>query len=235
MPIAGRILCLMVFFVCATVPVCSQSVQVLKKSDFVPPGQSQGFEFVFNGTDTSRLNYIATIRAWGTPDINRITELYAPLRQKAAALGANCYTFCDYSKERRILTLHVYHANDSILQKNMQLGEKNVIYVFSNDIKKSKTYSFSLNDEKKSIASASYFRHVSSEGDLVKINKGGQIGGSTVWITGKPDKPATFLSIGGLDVSSRPGSNSLYISTGQLQYLESGLAHLLIRLWAPKE
>jgi hypothetical protein len=170
----------------------AQNVEVLNSSGFQAPLTSNFFAFLHPSTDTTGVNFIATLQATGSGRHSDIEELFSKIKEKALETGANAYRFKSFTRDSinktSLMILDAYYATGPALQANIGRAEKGVIYVFGDAEKSNKTYTFKLNGDKKAFRGGSYYKHVMKPGEEVKINKGG-ITGATVWFTWKEDRP----------------------------------------------
>jgi hypothetical protein len=207
--------------------------EVIRKSDkqFSIPGND--FAFIESTTDTTKLEFVATIKSTGKNNAS-IQKTYFDILDKAKSYGANCFKLNSYtrndSSNEITLILDTYFGNDSILNINFVNHEESTIFVFGDENPNdTKTYSFKVNGEKKTIKSGTYYKQIIKEGEEIKINKGG-ISGMTMWFKYKQGSKATFLTLTGLGLGGGPVPNDIIgvsINTGRLNHVQGDLGSLL--------
>jgi len=213
----------------------AQSVQIIKRGSVLTTDRSEAFSFIENQMDTSKLIYVATLRATGKDKKESLHTLFYFLRDKAKKMDANSYKFISYNDSLKILTADVYFASDTLLKEIAAQHEKNTVYIFCNEKASAGTYNFKVNKIRKTISSGTYYRHVNNQDEEVEINKGG-FTGMTVWIKWMENKPSTFLSLTGFgiaDPAPYPGVGpgvGVAFNTGKLSYIDSDLGYLLVSL-----
>lgn len=217
--------------------VKAQNVEVIHRAERFPEYEAETFTFIAPGADTSRLQYVATLRATGVGKNVSLEMIYSKLKEKANSLGANAFQLLSFKRMdsiyKSILVMNMYFASDSVLNLHRKLQEKNVVYIFGDTEKSDKLQSFKIDDVKKEIKGGTYYRHQNAQGQEVKINKGG-FTGATVWIKWKENKAATFLTLTGFGLSDAPvGQMGASIHTGRMNYLDENLGQLLVLLLKP--
>lgn len=228
--------CLMAFLAFSHL-VKAQNVEVIHRAERFPEYEAETFTFIAPGADTSRLQYVATLRATGVGKNVSLEMIYSKLKEKANSLGANAFQLLSFKRMdsiyKSILVMNMYFASDSVLNLHRKLQEKNVVYIFGDTEKSDKLQSFKIDDVKKEIKGGTYYRHQNAQGQEVKINKGG-FTGATVWIKWKENKAATFLTLTGFGLSDAPvGQMGASIHTGRMNYLDENLGQLLVLLLKP--
>ncbi|MBL7901496.1 MAG: hypothetical protein JNK73_05825 [Bacteroidia bacterium] len=228
--------CLMAFLAFSQL-VKAQNVEVIHRAERFPEYEAETFTFIAPGADTSRLQYVATLRATGVGKNVSLEMIYSKLKEKANSLGANAFQLLSFKRMdsiyKSILVMNMYFVSDSVLNLHRMLQEKNVVYIFGDTEKSDKLQSFKIDDVKKEIKGGTYYRHQNAQGQEVKINKGG-FTGATVWIKWKENKAATFLTLTGFGLSDAPvGQMGASIHTGRMNYLDENLGQLLVLLLKP--
>lgn len=203
---------LLILSIITALTTFSQSIIVTKKADKNNLPTSKKFIFIDSTIDISNTQFVATILAKDDYRNTTIESLYFEILKQANKLGANCYKLKTFSRDtlkfslnhKTVLTLDCYYASDSVLTANISKYEKNVVYVFGKEKKDDKTMTFKLNGETKSIKSGTYYKIVLEEGKEFKVNKGGPVGGATMWLHWKRDRQPSFYSLSSFGIS---GSN----------------------------
>lgn len=239
----NRIFC--IFFFSLSLSCFSQHVEVLERMQTANLSVQEDFEYLFI-EDKDELIPVAIIQASGK---NNIAELFASIQQEANKLGANCFKVVQYlnddaTSKQSSLTLKTFFAQQSILLKNDEYNESNVIYIFGKDKKGDGKTSFKLNNTKYSVENRTYFRYENEAFQEVEISKGGLFG-TSLSIFGNTNQPAVFLTLSGLGVAPTAvferyvgaglayggGGLGLSFRTGNIEYMKPNLALLLIELW----
>lgn len=213
-----------------------QTVEVINKSALIPELQGKDFAFIESTTDTTDIKFIATIKASGKGKKGDLDLLFYKIRAKAMELGANAFKLSSYtamdSLKKTVLTLDTYYGTDSALISNLKNREKNVVYIFGALEKSDKTYLFKVDNEKVEMKSGTFYKVQNKAGQEVKISKGG-FTGATVWIKGKEDRPATFLTLTGFGLGGGTvpaGQIGMTFNTGRINYVDGNLGCLIVLL-----
>ncbi len=217
-----------------------QKIQVIRLEQCVSPTEKiEVFDLIEKEVDTTRIQYIATLRSVGADKNATIQELYYALKRKSNFFGANGFRILEYNASKGTLLADVYYLTDTLFKENLSYHEKNFIYIFCREKVSDKKYNFKINGEKKFIHGGEYFRMANLMS--TKINKGGVLG-ATVWIEENQGRPSTFLAMDGFKIfdpmASSPrynNSSAIAISTGGLSYIEGGLGRILLRYLKPVE
>jgi len=213
--------------------------ETLKKSnkEFSAPGND--FAFIEPNTDTTQLEFVATVRSIAKKG-SGISKAYFASLEQANKYGANCFKLNSYNKNDSgevILTLDTYFGNDSILSTNFNNHEATAVFIFGDEnANGNETYSFKVNGDKKTIKSGTYYKQIIKPGEEIKINKGG-ITGMTVWFKYKEGRKATFLTLTGLGLGGPMPADIIGVAfnTGRLNPVEGDLGCLLKNLLKQSE
>lgn len=234
---------LFVFITFGTFVSYSQSIEILKRSHLEIAPELHKFDFILASNDSNKFQFVATLLAKEKAASSSIEKLYLSIRKQANLLGANCFSFKSFShidsSGETCLIINCYRAADSSLMEAKEVFEKNVVYVFGKEEEGDKSIIFKVNNEKKEISSGSYFRIVLNRGETVMINKGGPIGGATVWLNWEKDKQPYFYTLSGFgmnnweqQVATNIGfgtANTIEFNTGRInRILDNSLGFLLI-------
>lgn len=221
----------------------SQSIEVLKKSNLEIVPELHKFDFILASNDSNKFQFVATLLVKEKAVSSSIEKLYLSSRIQANLLGTNCFSFKSFShldsSGETSLIINCYRATDSSLIEAKEVFEKNVVYVFGKEKEGDKSIFFNINNEKREISSGSYFRIGLNQGETVMINKGGPIGGATVWLNWEKDKQPYFYTLSGFgmnnweqQVTANIGFgtvNSIAFTTGKInRILDNSLGFLLI-------
>lgn len=212
-------------------------------------GQKKGkediFSFIENASDTSSLKAIQSISIKG----HDLIALYGKIKKQAQEKGANCFKLNNFTRENSgemSLTLDTYCGSDTFLYSNHDNHETNTVYIISDGDFGDKTYSFSINGEKKIIKSGAYYKAIIKEGEKLKINKGGAFG-STVTLVWEENKFCKFFTTSGFGLADRPyGMNpapaygggmgmSISFSNGKLSAMDASIGFLMTKILTQQE
>ncbi|MCL1943849.1 MAG: hypothetical protein FWF54_09925 [Candidatus Azobacteroides sp.] len=216
----------------------------MAKNEFINLKEQQAFEYLFaEPQDSGRVFFVATLRVTDDKGIDRLFEA---IREEAGKSGANCFRVEEYMQgtKKSSLTLSTYFALQDYLNENNKLKEKNVIYIFGNDKDGDGKTFFKFNGKKTAVKNRTYIRYENDIGAKAEISKGG-FTGTSVTITGSPEKSASYLTLSGWGFAPFGGymgtavNNGAFdvavggisINTGKIHYINPNLANLLLQVW----
>ena len=87
-----KILSLTLFALISNICI-SQTIEIIKKSENTILAKGNDFAFLEAGTETSKLEFVATIKATGNNSKTNLSRLYFAILEKAKNLGANSFKF----------------------------------------------------------------------------------------------------------------------------------------------
>nr|MBK9651179.1 hypothetical protein [Bacteroidota bacterium] len=150
-----------ILFVFVAQMATSQTVEVLNKPNKRNLTTGYYFDCLHVQIDTTKLVFMATLKATGEKNEGYISALYTAVKQRANELGANCFSLRSYTclddSEKAVLIVDAYYANDSILTLNENLHAKNIIYIFSTEKwNDALEYNFKINENIKSLHALEY-------------------------------------------------------------------------------
>jgi hypothetical protein len=217
--------------------IFSQTVEILNQSDKKFASPTNDFAYIENKSDTTKFEFVAAIKATDNNKTTNIQTLYNSILDKAKSIGANCFKLNSYLRNDTtndvVLILDTYFGNDSSVNDNFAVHEKNTVFIFCNDkINESETFNFKINGDKKKIKSGTYYKEIIKEGQEIKLNKGG-FTGMTMWFTWKKGKPATFLTLTGFGLGGGPipyGTIGVSFNTGRIYPIDEDLGTLLAQI-----
>lgn len=207
----------------STLTVYSQNVEIVYQSNLKNLPEGKMYAFLEPGTDTSKVQFVATIRAKDKNRKSNIESLYFEIRKQANELGANCYRIKSFKrggeKDETILVLDCYFASDSLLKINTANHEKNVVFIFGSEREDDDPVSFKLNGETIDIKAGTYYKIVLKEGVEVKVSKGG-FSGAAMWLNWEKDKQPSFYALSGFGLNGAgfqpPGGIGVSFNTGRI-------------------
>jgi hypothetical protein len=180
----------------------SQLIEVLKTNEKKDLPAAEDFAFIEKKTEPANYNFVSTYKITGTGKKGNITNLFFLVAEKAKKDGGNCFKLNSFERNDSLsemtLILDTYYWNDSVRALNFDNHEQNCIYIFGGEKPgEQNTISFKIDNEKKVLKSGTYYKYIRTQGQKVKISKGG-LTGMTVSYTLNGNKPALFLTMTGL-------------------------------------
>ena len=235
--------CIFSFFLAllaASLPQFSnaQRVEVVNKTDFQAPAESQAFIFWEAATDTALLAPIATVRISGFSAEASLENLFDRLKSKAQKLGANAFRVDAFSVlgQQTHFALKVYYATDTAVKQNMQNQEKNVVYVFGDLNPVGSSVTFKADKMNKEVRGGRFVRLLVEAGKELRLSKGG-ITGASMTVKAKEKEPALFLAISGFGLTAPPvyaGAVGIGFNTGNILPLNKSFGRMLVTLLKPE-
>ncbi len=138
-----------------------QKVEILNKSGFQHNYAIKDFDYIEDVNDTSKLNYIATLRIIGEANhyTGTVVRWAVKFQEKANKMGANAFCLQTYTEKDSIgiLIVNVYFAGDYYLKANKLKANKNNIYLFGPSTHPQDSADFYLNGTKKMFSSNKSF------------------------------------------------------------------------------
>lgn len=215
----------------------AQTVEMIAKSDYVPNKMKQkDFYFLSEDIDTTKINYIASYKAEIRNKKSDITTNFFTIKNLANKIGANSFlikSFTHDSTEVNTFILDVFYVEDAMVKINSDILPKNKVYIFCSEKNTDEIYSLKVNNLKTEFKSGSYLEYELSEGQELKLSKGG-FTGATVLVKYQPEKPSAFFSITGFglggDTAPMPGAVGVSFNTGRINYVDRALGFLLTKM-----
>lgn len=224
---------ILIFTTISTLNLYSQSVDILKKSEIKNLPKADVFTILEPLTDTSKIKFVATIRAKDKNKKSNIEFLYFEIRREATKIGANCFKIKSFERggERNeaILILDCYVTDESTVKQNIENREKNVVYIFGGEREGDNSTSFKINGEEKDVKSGTYYKLILNPSETIKISKGG-ITGASVVLHWEKDKEPIFLSLSGLGLAAlnRQPANGIAFTSGSINRINNNSLGLLL-------
>jgi len=214
----------------------AQEVELLKEGSSLPRIQATApFNFLHHDVDTTTMMFVGTFRAYGVGAKSTIEKFYNLIRAEALKNGANSFRLVTINRAEATasgeLVLETYFSSDEVIVKSKRFKEKNVVFVFSSELRSEQhTTSFRVNNEKQELHGGKYVRYELPAGEELKISKGGVIGASAIF-AGKEGREALYLSLSGLGVGPGVGAtgNGVGVSfnAGSVNQMDQALGELL--------
>jgi hypothetical protein len=213
-----------------------QTTHILKGKASDKKLEGAGLYFIHNETDSSGVNYVATLQVNGAEGRATMGDLYHTLKRKANQMGANGFNKIIYNETNNTLQSDVYFLTDSALKNNSKFEASNKVYVFGRVRPSNKKLKFIFNDQPVAIRGGEYFSYEIPEGQEVTLSKGGARSGAKIkW---KESSPAVYFSVSGFDIADNAvpaynNSSTLAFTTGGLSSVDSGFGHVLLQYLKP--
>src|SRR6185312_14198575 len=138
-----------------------QNVEILNKSGFEHNYAIKNMEYIEDVNDTTKLNYIATLRIIGKANYytGTVVRWAVKFQETAKKLNANAFCLQNYIEKDSIGTLivKVYFAGNYYLKANKLKANKNNIYLFATSSHPQDSAYFYLNGTKKTFNSTENF------------------------------------------------------------------------------
>jgi hypothetical protein len=216
----------------------SQRVEILEYHELAEKPPFTVFIQLDTAAAEAQLKHVATVKATGS--LKKPTQLFHFIKAEAQKMGANAYKIDSFKRldegVNGALVLSLFRAGDSILEANPQGSNTNAIYVFGDEnMLSDKTQGYKMNGKKFEVKAGHFNVHELKPGEEIKINKGG-FTGMTYWFTGQENKPAVYLTFGGLGVTAaayNPGNQAIGVglTTGRINHIDEDMAAVLLALF----
>ena len=229
---SGKVILTLVCLLFVTVSF-SQKIEVVQKSNLKNLPEGKKYAFIEPTTDTSKIEFVATILAKDKNRKSVIENMYFAIRDEANRMGANCYKIKTFTRDtlnsEAILILDSYVAPDSVLTQNTANHEKNVVFIFGNERDDASSIAFNINGETKEIKSGTYYKITLTEKEKIKVSKGG-ITGAAIWLNWEKDKQPAFYTLSGFGLSdfNQQPMNGIAFNTGSINRIGNISVGLLL-------
>lgn len=219
----------------------SQTITFIEKNDTLQRPEYQEFIYLNEVTDSNPSKFVATIKSEGS--LKKPSLLFEKIKDAAQNLGANSFKYVSFKMndtESGELVLKAYFSADSLLTANFKNIPKNKVYVYGDEnMLGNKIQGYKVDGKKMEIGAGKFKVYDVAIGESLKINKGG-FTGLTLWIEGKEDKGASFLSFSGIglaDTQYIPGQPGIGVSinTGKIHRIEPNMALLFLHIFEEQQ
>jgi hypothetical protein len=190
------------FFLLLFTQICNaQSITVSNKNKQIFEPVKNTFKYLNKQLDTSNIIYVATIKLSCIKNTLDLQDMFAEIKSKANAIGANAFKLHSYDKGKNSLNcniiLDVYYANDSILKINTSMHDKNKVYLFSSPGHKiiNLEEKILLNDSIVICYPNKYRVFELQPNQSITITKKGLLKGYPVNVSYKEQAPSSFYSL----------------------------------------
>jgi hypothetical protein len=218
----------------------AQQVDVLRTGEGLTKSKkNEHFYFIHEYIDTSKLVFVATIKASFNDATTGVENLFVAIKNKANKLHANCFrphSFLRNDSARSLtLTLDTYFASDEVVEENQSKRTKNLICIFSGEkTEQNALQTVVVNGSTIKLPANSYFTYPIKEGETVHVKKSG-IESATKKITWNNKQMPVYLILwGGFAVSDyQPVRINMLMSGGYINHLDTEFGELLKLLSEP--
>ena len=215
----------------------AQNVDVVTIKKFKPLSKEKATEFIHPKTDTSALKFIASFKATAKDSTALPGDLYQLVKTMARLRGSNCFIprgFAHDSLNRLFIHIDAYYATESIMAANKANYETNEVFVFGSEQSTKDSFSLKVNNGSKTFASGTYLKFILTEGESLRLNKGGFTGGTWKLKYHKAQEPLYLMIISGFALGGGPlpppGTIGVSFTTGQILELTDDYAQFLIQI-----
>ncbi len=137
----------------------SQSIEVLKQSAYKHDYFVTEFQYIEDVGDTSKLQFMASIKISGDHHGVLASNWYNLLKAKAKTLGANLYFIERYTEDENgsEMNARLYFTGVNYIKENQNRKNKNRIFIFNQSRLKTDTAHFFLNQKRVDFDAKKYF------------------------------------------------------------------------------
>lgn len=149
----------------------SQNTEILKQSAYKHDYFVTETQYIENINDTSKLQFIATVKMSGEHHNALLGNWYNTLKVKAKTLGANLYFIESYVEDENTseMILKLYFTGVNYINENKKRNAKNRIFIFNQSRSKADTAYFYLNQQKIEFDAEKYYSIVTEPYKLYNI------------------------------------------------------------------
>ena len=214
----------------------AQNVDIVTNKKLKPLSKDKASVFIHPKTDTSSLQFIASCKGTGKDSSTLPGDLYLVIKTQARALGANCFILRSFTYDSlKGLFMHIdaYYAKESIMTANKLNYETNEVFVFGSEKSTRDSFSLKVNSSSKTFKSGTYLKFNLTEGEALRLNKGGFTGGTWKLKYQKEQAPL-YLMITGFGLGGGPlpppGTIGVSFTTGRINELTDDYGQFLIQI-----
>ncbi len=186
--------------------------------------------------DTTKLTFVASYEIVSEPKPS-LEKIFKVAESAARNAGANAFRLKSISEDYNHTLIDAYFLDETAIQKNWELTDKNVFYVFGGEKYDTPAYySFECNGAGKTVKNGTYFKYTLKEGEQVKLKKG-TLAGTTMWVKWKPNQLPGYFSIHGFtkEVVVKRTTQSQSFRPGKFPAVESSLGAFLVKVLVEKK
>lgn len=215
----------------------AQNVDVVDVKKFKALAKDKATEFIHPKTDTSALQFVASFKATAKDSTALPGDLYQLIKDMARVRGSNCFILRSLSYDslkRLFIDIDAYYATETIMAANKANYETNEVFVFGSEQSTKDSFSLKVNNGSKTFASGTYLKFTLTEGESLRLNKGGFTGGTWKLKYHKAQEPLYLMVISGFAFGNGPlpppGTIGISFTTGQIKQLTDDYAQFLIQI-----
>jgi len=212
-----KILFSITFFLILSLNIFCQNIQILEQFiEYNPYTKPSSFHYLEDKLDSLKSMKIATLKGtFKLSNKSSLLNLFAALKELANDCGANSFRIeskkINFNKLTSRIIVSIYATSGTYLDENYDLHPKNRIYVFgSQRFYEDKLEKIRINKEPVYLSAFEYVEYQNTEGETVRINKGG-INGSKIKLKGSANQKSFFYTF--TDVSVKPDYYSFYFTS----------------------
>lgn len=216
----------------------AQNIEIVTNKKLKPLSKDKASAFIHPKTDTASLQFIASCKGTGKDSMTLPGDLYLLIKTQARALGSNCFilrSFTHDSLNRLFIHIDAYYATESIMTANKANYETNEVFIFGSEKINKDSFSLKVNNETKTFRSGTYLKFNLTEGETLKVNKGGFTGTTSKLKYAKERAPdylmitGTGFALGGGPLPP-PGTIGITFNTGRMNELTDDYGQFLIQI-----
>jgi len=218
----------------------SQKIEVVKESGFKHNYAIGWFFFIEDAIDTSRLNYVGTLRFSCERNIFVLSQMLDKLKFKAKELGANSFRPRSIVTNDNLISIEsdVYFSGENHLKQNEAAKKRNCAYLFNATWKPVVMQEFYLDGLRKELYPASYSCIKCAPGKKIKLRKYEKFG-RRITLKGRENAESAFIGV--LDFKILP-KDQLYTSknpfiqnVSELFLIDYNLGRLLLTIYKAQD
>lgn len=225
-----KILIASALLVFAGLAVSGQEVSVMRQGEFVPDETPKTFTFASLPDDIIRGKFIASFKASTGGKKKSIVSAFYDIRKHAMKMKANAFVFQAYEptgENSHDLVIDAYYI-PGIEDSPVDTVYSNKVYIFCDERKSDAVYSIKADNQKVAFRSGTYLEYALTEGQTLKLSKGG-FTGMTLFLKYRENKEPQFFSISSFGVGAAPpGVMGASLNTGRFEPVGKNLGLLLI-------
>lgn len=216
----------------------AQNIEIVSGSNskLKPYPKDKPSAFIHPKTDTALLQFVATYKGTVTDNMIGAADLFSIIKKEARKNGANCFKLNSLvydSSHKPVLLIDAYYASQETLAANASYYEPNTIYIFSSGRTGSDSFSLKINDRVTTFNNEQYLKFTLTEGEDLKLSKGGFTGAKARLKYEKGKRPLFLMVFGTNNMGGAPlppaGTMGITFTTGQIKEMtdDYGQFHVL--------
>jgi hypothetical protein len=214
----------------------AQNVDIVTNKKLKALSKDKASVFIHLKTDTSSLQFVGSLKGTGKDSTTLPGDLYLLIKTQARALGSNCFMLKNYTHDslnRPVIDIDAYYATESIMAANSANYETNEVFVFGSETSTRDSFSLNVNNKNVKFRCGTYLKFNLSQGEPLKLNKGG-FTGATWKIKYEKEKAPVYLMIIGAGLGGGPlppaGTIGITFNTGRIAELNNDYGQFLVQV-----